>query len=183
MSIKHSNNLISWIFIGTGLIVLGSALWFALTPGSSSSVYQTVPVTTSFPAPELSLFDLGGELNSLASFRGKIVLVNLWATWCPPCRAEMPALNQFFLNHRSDGLVIVGINDGEPVELVRKFVEVLTLEFPIWLDPDYQTEKAFGTISLPSSYLIDRGGEVRLMWFGAVDIPTLNKYVLPLIME
>ena len=121
MAHKHSNNIISWIFIGAGLIVLGTALWLALIPETTVAGTLTIPVTTDFPAPDLSLFDLGGELNTLATLRGEVVLVNLWATWCPPCKAEMPALNQFFRKHQSDGFVIVGINDGETADAGQGF--------------------------------------------------------------
>ena len=92
-------------------------------------------------------------------------------------------MNEYFLENSSNGFLIVGINDGEPEVLVRNFVENLQLEFLIWLDPDYKAEKAFGTISLPSSYVIDKVGRVRLMWFGAVDLGTLEKYVSPMILE
>ena len=114
----------------------------------------------------------------------QVVLVNLWATWCPPCKAEMPAYQEFYDEHGATGLTVIAINDGEAPGVVRRFVDDRRLTFPVWLDPKYAaTEVAFRTANLPTSYVIDRSGVVRLMWIGAIDKPTLDEYVSPLIEE
>jgi peroxiredoxin len=137
-----------------------------------------------FDAPVLALRDLDGAERSLADYRGQVVLVNLWATWCPPCIEEMPNLQRFFDRHRDQGFVVIAIDDGDPLEDVRSFVAKHGLTFPVWLDDTYEaTERAFKTSSLPSSYVIDRNGQVRLAWFGAISEPMLEEYVAPLIKE
>lgn len=88
-----------------------------------------------FPAPGMVLTDLEGRKVSLEDYRGKVVLVNNWATWCPPCREEMPALEAYFKDHRKGDFVLVGIDTGEPAAEVVEFVERYVLSFPIWLDP------------------------------------------------
>ncbi|OGO40172.1 MAG: hypothetical protein A2Z03_06560 [Chloroflexi bacterium RBG_16_56_8] len=183
MAHPRPDRFFSMIFIGTGLIALGAVLFMAVAPKADAQEYSTVPVEIEFPAPSLVLRDLQGNSASLEERRGSVVLVNLWATWCPPCKAEMPALQAFYEKYRDDGFVIIGINDGEPLELVASFAGEYGLTFPIWLDEAYRTERAFGTISLPSSYVIDRQGIVRLMWIGAISNKNLEKYVTPMIKE
>jgi peroxiredoxin len=95
----------------------------------------------------------------------------------------MPALEAFYKSHQDDDFVIIGINDGESQDLVAPFVEEYSLTFPIWLDEEYASEKAFKTINLPSSFVIDRDGTIRLMWIGAISRNVLEKYVSPIIME
>ncbi|HEX9333586.1 MAG TPA: TlpA disulfide reductase family protein, partial [Anaerolineales bacterium] len=73
--------------------------------------FSTVPVKVSFPAPKLTLTDTQGISHSLADYRGQIVLVNLWATWCPPCKEEMPTLEAFYNKHKEEGLEIIAVND------------------------------------------------------------------------
>jgi cytochrome c biogenesis protein CcmG, thiol:disulfide interchange protein DsbE len=112
------------------------------------------------------------------------VLVNLWATWCPPCKEEMPALESFYRKYKSDGFVIVAINDGDPAPDVLQFVEEYGLTFPVWLDPAYiATEQAFKTLNLPTSYVIDRSGTIVLSWVGGINEKTLEDYVTPIIKE
>ncbi len=173
----------STIFIGTGLMALGFVLFQAFLPLAETQDYSVKPVDVEYPVPDVSLVDLYGISQSLDEWRGYVILINLWATWCPPCKAEMPTLQHYFLNHKDEHFLLVGINNGEPAALVDQFVTTLHLTFPIWLDPEYETEKAFGTISLPSSYVVDRKGIVRLMWIGEIEYTTLEEYVTPLIME
>ena len=178
------------LVLGMGLILLGLAAFVAwpstedspdaaLSGGSS-----TVPVAVRYAAPVLTLSDLAGTEHSLVDYHGQVVLVNLWATWCPPCKAEMPTLEAFYQTHQADGFATLAINDGDPTEAVATFVQEYNLSFTVLLDPTYQaTDHAFKTHNLPSSFVIDREGNVRLRWVGEIDRATLEKYVTPLILE
>jgi peroxiredoxin len=151
---------------------------------TAPSDISAVPVKANFAAPEVTLTDTHGETHSLADYRGQVVLVNLWATWCPPCKAEMPVLQSFYDQHKEQGFTIVAINDGDPEADVLQFEKDFNLSFPIWLDPEYfATEKAFKTLNLPSSFVIDREGMVALQWVGEINRKMLDKYVIPIIEE
>lgn len=176
--------------MGAGLILLGLAAFIAwpkagtnaIEPASSSSL--TAPVEVNYAAPKLSLSELGGTEHTLSDYHGQVVLVNLWATWCPPCKAEMPTLDAYYQAHQEDGFVIIAINDGDPSDSVASFVQEYNLTFPVWLDPTYQaTDHAFKTSNLPSSFVIDRDGNIRLRWVGGIDRASLEKYVTPLLLE
>jgi peroxiredoxin len=141
-------------------------------------------VEANYPAPDLTLTDIEGRTSSLTDLRGQIVLVNLWATWCQPCKAEMPALESFYHKYRDNGFTIVAINDGDPTSDVLQFVKDYGLTFPIWLDPTYiATEQAFKTLNLPSSFVINRNGTIVLRWVGGINKKNLEQYVAPVILE
>lgn len=187
---RRSGNIIPLILMGVGLIVLGAtAMIFlpragAAPTAASQSDLSAIPVEVNFPAPALELSDVQGKSASLQDYQGQVVLVNLWATWCPPCKAEMPTLEAFYQDYRDKGFTIVAINDGDPSEDVVQFVKTYGLTFSVWLDPTYKaSEQAFKTRNLPSSYVIDRKGTVRLMWVGQITRNKLEQYVVPLIME
>jgi cytochrome c biogenesis protein CcmG/thiol:disulfide interchange protein DsbE len=182
---ENRRRILGLIIAGAGLIVLGLVSMVVLSgafPGTPAAA--VMPARVSFKAPSLELAALDGQPASLDELRGQVVLVNIWATWCPPCKEEMPALQEFYIRYRHRGFTIVAINDGETARAVRTFVETYRLSFPVWLDPEYiATEKAFLTMNLPSSFVIDREGTVRLRWVGGVELPVLEKYVTPIIME
>lgn len=183
---RHSPALVpAMTLMGAGLIALGVTLYLLLDSSGVGAPreYSTIPVEVDYLAPELVLTDLEDRPVSLRDYRGSVVLVNLWATWCPPCKAEMPTLQSFYEKYRDEGFVIVAVNDGEPLELVEPFVRDYGLTFPVWLDEEYKAEKAFNTINLPSSYVIDRRGTVRLMWIGAISGRVLEKFVPDIIKE
>jgi len=171
------------IFVGIVLILVGVIMSVALAPRADAQDYAAVPAEADYPAPLLGLTDIHGKSRVLADYRGSVVLVNLWATWCPPCKAEMPTLQAFYEENVANGFVIVGINDGESEPVVVAFVHAYNLTFPIWLDPGFDAERVFGAISLPSSYVIDRAGVTRLMWVGAIDTRNLERFVTPLLKE
>lgn len=187
---KPKKNLTGMAILGAGLVLVGLAA-FLLLPGaqadsvpSAPASAQTIPVEVDFAAPSLTLMDLQGVLHTLEDYRGQVVLVNLWATWCPPCKAEMPTLQEYYESHADDGFMLVAINDGDPKEDVVTFANDYGLTFPVWLDPNYDaTERAFKTLNLPSSFVIDRNGTVRLRWVGEIKRETLEKYVTPLVVE
>lgn len=170
------------LMIGIGFIAIGIMLFMFLKESTPVPAdLSTVPVEVDFVAPELTLVDLEGARVSLRDYFGNVVLVNLWATWCPPCKEEMPALQTFYENHKSDGFVLIAIDQEETLEVVEPFVAEFGLTFPVWLDEEYQAQREFNTMSLPSSFLIDRTGRVRLMWVGGVSEEFLEKYVTKLI--
>ena len=172
------------LLIGTGLVSIGIMFILLLNkPAASTQDFSAVPVKVDFAAPELTLKDLSGKSVSLKDYLGSVVLVNLWATWCPPCREEMPTLQSFYEKYKADGFVLIAINQEETGNVVEPFVKEFGLTFPVWLDIDYQAQREFNTMNLPSSYVIDRNGRVRLMWIGGISKKNLEKYVPDLIDE
>lgn len=183
---KLSGNL-GLIVIGAGLVLIGSAAYFLFPRSNQQNLVaelSSIPAAVNFPAPEISLLDMQNRPVSLNDYRGRVVLVNLWATWCPPCKQEMPIFQAFYEQHKKDGFTVVAINDGDPRQDVEKFVSDYKLTFSVWLDPTYTaTQKAFRTVSLPSSYIVDRQGTVRLTWVGGIKREALEQYVTPIITE
>lgn len=173
--------------MGAGLVVLGVLAFFLLPKSGAanqpSEQLSSIPVAVDFDAPQLELKDLQGNSVSLATYRGQVVLVNNWATWCPPCKAEMPTLQAFYEDHHQQNFTIVGIEAGEPGPDVAKFVKDYGLTFPIWPDIDQKSLLAFHNQNLPNSYVIDRTGKVRLAWTGAISRKMLEDYITPLLEE
>lgn len=113
------------------------------------------------PAPPLRLPQLGGGEIDLANLRGTPVWVNFMATWCPPCRDEIPLMNSFAVRYAEDDLVIVAVEVREDVGTVNAFVQELTVTFPVALDEDGAAQQAWGAYALPVHFWIDREGIVR----------------------
>lgn len=176
--------------IGTGLVLVGLALAFYLLGENATSAGPplartsgVVPATVSFAAPELQLPNTAGETESLVDYRGRVVLVNNWATWCPPCKAEMPTLEAYYRAHSGEGLTVIGIEAGDTARSVKEFKDAFGLSFPIWVDTENAAVSAFRNGSLPNSYVIDRRGTVRLAWVGEISRAALEQYVTPLLGE
>jgi thiol-disulfide isomerase/thioredoxin len=188
---NHQNRMLTlprkaipFLLFGLGLILITTSIYFILHDRTVQTDLLTIPAQVRFPAPKLTLTDIQGIPRSLADYRGQVVLVNLWATWCPPCKEEMPTLQAFYEKYRGSGFVIVAINDGDPKADVLQFVNDYELTFPVWLDPTYiATEQAFNTVNLPTSFVIDRSGTIQLTWVGGINGETLETYVTPLITE
>jgi len=176
--------IIPFILLGLGFILVNASAYCILRNNPPQADLSAVPVKVNYPAPELILTDTQGVSRSLEDYRGQVALVNLWATWCEPCKEEMPALQTFYDEYRDDGITVIAINDGESQADVLQFVHDYKLTFPVWLDPTYTaTEKAFKTIGLPTSFVIDRNGTVRFYWVGGIDRKTLESTVAPIILE
>jgi peroxiredoxin len=173
--------------MGAGLLVLGVLAIFLLpksgTANPPAEQPSSVPVAVDFDAPQFDLMDLQGKTVSLADYQGQVVLVNNWAIWCPPCKAEMPTLQVFYADHHKQNFTIIGIEAGEPSPDVAQFVREHELTFPIWPDISQKSILAFRNQNLPNSYVIDRGGKVRLAWTGAISRKMLEDYVTPLLEE
>lgn len=115
------------------------------------------------PAPEFALLDTGGAVVRLSDFRGKVVLINFWATWCAPCRKEFPELVK---TYDQGDVVVIGINMQENRDQVREFADEFGAEFPILIDPKAEAAEAYRMLGLPSSYFVDQQGVLREQHFG-----------------
>lgn len=121
---------------------------------------------TSRPAPPFSLDQRGGGSVALADLRGKVVLVNFWATWCGPCRKEMPLLEQLHRKYAPLGLVMLGVNVEEDARLFDRFLKDVPVSFPILLDPRNGVSKLYDVAAMPSTVIIDRQGNIRYVHQG-----------------
>jgi cytochrome c biogenesis protein CcmG/thiol:disulfide interchange protein DsbE len=182
---RSGTNILALVLVGAGLLIVGVVSLLLLSKpgriGASESYASVVPVAVNFPAPDLKLTDIDGNENGIADYRGQVVLINNWATWCPPCRAEMPTLEAYFQDHRQEGFTLIGIEAGDAKDDVVEFASQYDLSFPIWLDPQNDSLRGFYNASLPNSYVIDRGGTVVLGWTGAISREMLEVHVTPLL--
>jgi len=170
------------ILFATAGVLLGTKSQDAAA-SSSGEINSVVPMAVDYLAPELVLADLAGAPVSLADYQGQVVLVNNWATWCPPCQAEMPELEAFYQAHRVEDFTLIGISAGDTRAQIQGFVQEYGVSFPMWLDLENKALRAFQNNSLPSSYVIDKTGTVRLAWSGAISLAMLEEYVTPILKE
>lgn len=121
------------------------------------------------PTPALELPDAKGGSHRLEDYRGKAVLVNFWATWCTPCREEMPSMEKLREALRDEPFVVLAVNVGEGARAARNFGEKLGLGFPLLLDQDTRATRAWGARVLPASFIVAPDGTIRYAYFGAID--------------
>lgn len=135
-------------------------------------------------SPTFILPALDGEVVALDDYRGQVVLVNFWATWCPPCRLEMPGFQRVFDDRQKDGFVVIGLStDRAGTAVVREFVEERGITFPIAMASGSVVQDFGGVRTLPSSFLIDRQGRVRHEVRGYFAEPALRLAVRQLLDE
>jgi peroxiredoxin len=117
--------------------------------------------STAYDAPDFTLPDLTGTTHSLSNYKGKVVFLNFWATWCPPCRMEMPGMERLYRRLRDRDFVMLAVSaDEEGKKAVAPFVEELGLTFPILLDPEGRLSPRYGVTGYPETFVIDREGKV-----------------------
>ena len=134
------------------------------------------------PAPQLQVVTFDGKPLSLDALRGKVVLVNFWATWCPYCRHEMPAMEKFYQDYRGKGFEIVALSQDDDAAKVREFLEEEAYHFPVAMAGGAGAE--FGGVDrLPTSFVIDKNGKVRHKVSGQVHYGRLEDLILPLLKE
>ena len=119
--------------------------------------------------PPLVLKDANGKSHSLDAYKDKVVLVNFWATWCPPCREEMPSMQRLKEKMAGRPFVMLGVNSGEPPADLEAFLKVVKVDFDILLDADSAATKRWKVYGLPTSFLVDRQGKVRYSLTGTTE--------------
>ncbi len=139
------------------------------TPATESSPAPVIPegINIGNLAPDFRLQNLDGQTISLSDLRGKPVLINFWATWCPPCRFEMPFLQQVHDGWSAKGLVLLAIDIGESSTTVEKFMTDLNLSLTVLLDTDREVTEDYGIAAIPTTFLIDKEGIIRQKVIGA----------------
>src|SRR5579883_1211316 len=150
------------------------AVAFALPPGRNAQVGGSAPKLGSV-APEITIAGLNGQPLSLSAFRGKVVLVNFWATWCEPCKQEFPVLVQAYKQYADDGLVILGVDVEESPAAVAQFAQAFGASFPVGIDGDSSVVLRYRLVGLPTSFFVDRTGVLRAEQFGPLSGTSLRK--------
>jgi len=159
------------IAVGLGIILLLAGCH------SSSGGHNALPGSLHSAAANFSLQDLNGHALDLASYRGKVVLLNFWATWCTPCRAEIPNFVQFQDSYGPQGLQIIGISMDDGPEPVRKFYEQFKMNYPVAVGNDKLAQSYGGVLGLPVTFLIGRDGKIAAKYVGAADIPNVEQAI------
>lgn len=141
--------------------LVGPAIAFAVVLGAvvALQVLQRGP-RTGYAAVDFTLPDLSGQPLRLADLRGKVVFLNLWATWCPPCRAEMPSMQALYERLRGRDFAMIAVAEDTNADDVAAFVKELGLTFPILLDTENRLPARFGVTGYPETFVIDRDGRV-----------------------
>jgi peroxiredoxin len=175
--------IITWV--AGGIFLIGAGITPLLVNAQQKALAVAAPILSPViinqPAPQLTLTDLQENPVSIEDYAGLVVLINNWATWCPPCKIEMPELQAYYKAHAEEGFVVVSIESGEPADQVAAFVRDYGMTFPVWLDPQGKALDIFENWNLPSSYVIDKDGTMRFSWTGGINQSTLEFYITPLL--
>ncbi|MFQ5858075.1 MAG: TlpA family protein disulfide reductase [Anaerolineae bacterium] len=129
------------------------------------------------PAPDVTLSDLQGQSLTLSELRGRPVVINFFATWCVPCRIEMPLLQAAYEHHQTDGLIIIGLDTQESPMLVQEFVNLKRVTFPVVIDPTGQVTEGYRARAYPTSIFVDPDGTVTDVHRGVLSPRLLQHYL------
>ena len=125
------------------------------------------------PAPDFSFPGLDGKMVGLGDYKGKVVFFNIWATWCPPCREEMPSMEKLYKELKGEDFEILAVSiDASGMKAVAPFVKEYHLSFPVLLDPEGTTKSLYGTTGIPESFIINKEGKIEQIIIGPMDWAT-----------
>ncbi len=150
-------------------ILLATLTSAILLAGCSTGSKTTVPPVAQVgsPAPDFQLRNLDGQAVSLSDFQGKPILINFWATWCPPCREEMPYLQQAYEEWTGKGLILLAIDIAESPATVRDFLQANKLSLPVLLDTNKDVSQKYGIVAIPTTFFVDKDSIIREKVVGA----------------
>lgn len=156
-----------WYTLTAILIVfgIGALLWGRVPTGAETGALPPAPAV-GHPAPEFTLATLDGEAITLSDLRGQPVVMNFWASWCGPCRAEMPELQRLHERLADAGVVMLGVNQGEAPDVVARYRAEIGVDFPTALDQRTGVSQQYLVNSLPTTFFIDRDGVIQTLFIG-----------------
>jgi peroxiredoxin len=132
-------------------------------------------------APSFTVPQLDGGSSDLAALRGHVLVVNLWATWCPPCRAEMPDLQRLYETYKNRNVVVLGVDQGESATRVAAFAKSLGIHYPILLDQNQQYGRVYAALGLPTTVIVDPNGVVARAFDGPLSHAQMVDAIAPLL--
>jgi thiol-disulfide isomerase/thioredoxin len=167
--------------LGAPLATLAASMW----PLRAQASYIVRPWPEGKAAPALGLTDLDGKRWDLAALAGQVVVLNFWASWCEPCRAEMPSLELLATRHEREGLTILSVNYQEPLPTIKRFLDALPFSLPILLDRDGAVASLWTPRVFPTTVLIDRSGVPRQSVLGELEWngPVAGALIAPLLAQ
>jgi cytochrome c biogenesis protein CcmG/thiol:disulfide interchange protein DsbE len=162
-----------------------SLLLLVLLTGCDKKVEAPAVRTIGKPAPDFVLEDTSGASWRLSDLKGKVVFVNFWATWCPPCRAEMPLMQKLNQSLPGDRFQMLTILSNDKPEMGKKFVQYIGFTAPVLLDPENKAYKSYGLTGVPETYIVDKNGILREAIIGPMrwDSPEARKMLAPYLNE
>jgi peroxiredoxin len=190
--LDHPRRESRWTIPAAGLLIglaLGLIYFFGipakdetgllLQPEAPSTTFIPGPYVGA-PAPVITAETVDGEQVSLSGLRGKVVILNFWATWCAPCREEMPALQERYEKYKDSDLVVLAVDFDETADDVRAFRDQLGLTFPVLLDPGAAIQQLYRVRGYPTTYFVDRDGTIQVQHIGVMFEDQLDGYLTQL---
>jgi thiol-disulfide isomerase/thioredoxin len=177
---KRKTRLQKIALIVGGVVLIGVVLVLAF---STTPNVMVGPAQIGKPIANFSLTDLQGVTHAIADYKGRPVLINGWATWCPPCKAEMPALHDFYLKHKAEGFELLAVNSGESRAAVQQFINQEGFTFPVLLDTNKDVLDGLGVSGLPTSIFVGRDGTVKTIHIGGLSLDAIEKELTPLLAQ
>lgn len=159
--------------------VTGLSLLLLCSVSSAAAAPWEIDELMGKDAPQFTLSTMQGSRVSLSSLRGKVILLNFWATWCTSCKMEMPSFNNFSKAYKDRGLVVVGVAMDKSKQDVQNYLSKAPVEFPVLLDSDLSVSKTYRIFAFPTTFLIDRNGVLKEKYIGEEDwmSPAIRKSV------
>lgn len=166
--------MIKRVFAAALLFVLIAAVMVHAAEKEEPISDQLPGLRVGLKAPDFELKDLEGKTVRLSDFQGKKIMLNFWATWCPPCKAEMPAMQKFY-EESGDQIVILAVNI-DPENNVARYVKQMGVQFPILLDKNDQVNSQYKILSIPTTFFIDENGIIKHKHLSVMTIEMMRKY-------
>jgi len=169
----------NWLYWIAGAVIVAVVLAVYFRGGGSQA--SGPAALQGQPAPSFSVPTLHGSTSALDAYRGHVVVMNLWASWCPPCRAEMPDLQRLYASYKARNVVVLGVDQGESAERVGAFAQSLGIHYPILLDQQQQYGRVYAALGLPTTIVIDPHGVVVRGFDGPLSYQQMIAAITPLL--